>query len=107
MENPQTFDWTPGEHRAAALALLFNAQGLGYTSPARASLLAEGQLHATLALSAPPAKAPEPDPMPTARELLDAAPKKPTARRKKAPEPVYDEIVPGSEEDLIRQEAAQ
>ncbi|CCQ44692.1 hypothetical protein ARTSIC4J27_621 [Pseudarthrobacter siccitolerans] len=45
--------FTAQEHREVALALLDESLGKGIASPARSVILAEAQIHATLALSAP------------------------------------------------------
>ncbi|MFD0044723.1 hypothetical protein ACFVGV_05985 [Pseudarthrobacter scleromae] len=79
--------YTAQEHREAALALLDESLGKGIASPARSVILAEAQIHATLALSAP------------------AEEKKPATRRKAVAK--TSEAVPGSEEDLIAKESAK
>lgn len=52
--NPQA-DWTPTQHRDAALGLADFATGKSYTDPARLVLLTEAVLQAVLAISAPTA----------------------------------------------------
>lgn len=60
---------TRDEHRARALALLDDVAKTTVGSPARLSWLAEAQVHATLALSAPAEQptAPRPTPAKTRR----------------------------------------
>jgi hypothetical protein len=80
---------TPAAHREKALALLVAADSYPVApSSGRPVLLAEAQVHATLALSA---EAPAP---------------KPARKPKPATKPA-SEAVPGSEEDLIAQEVSQ
>ena len=79
---------TAQEHHDEALVLLEESRTKGVGSPARSVILAEAQIHATLAL------------FPQGEE------KKPAARRKAAAKPV-SEAVPGSEEDLIAKEGAK
>jgi len=45
---------TPEEHRAEALELLDISRNYNFASPARSIMVAEAQVHATLALSATP-----------------------------------------------------
>lgn len=47
---------TPAQHRAKAEDLLDRSANQGIASPGRLALLAEAQVHATLALSAPAPK---------------------------------------------------
>lgn len=96
------------EHRSAALTALERSTQYGYTSPARSVMLAEAQVHATLALSADSTVEP-PTPLtavPEAEEAAKPAPKRRTRKPKAEPEAKFDEVVPGSEEDLIRKEAS-
>ena len=118
---------SPEEHRAIALELLDRSRQYGYTSPARSTLLAEAQVEATLALFIPAPKMIfgttsdesgtfEPS---TARLLVTDSPEAPdteppapakpaTKRRTRKPKPEAPlvDVVPGSEEDVIRKEAS-
>ncbi|USL85112.1 tail assembly protein [Arthrobacter phage SWEP2] len=97
------------EYRQKAVARLEAAQGYNTNSPARQTALAEAQVYATLALSAPPAAEAETDAPPTpARERRTRSRKKAAPADEALPgQATIDEVVPGSEEDLIRQEGAK
>ncbi len=119
---------SPTEHYETAVSLLSQASTYAVNSPARAATLAEAEVHATLALFVPAPKmifgttVEEPvtfEPS-TARLLVTEspessftepptpakpAPKRRTRKPKAEPVPeTSDEVVPGSEEDVIRQE---
>lgn len=110
-------------HRAEAESLLAKAERVSPASPARLSLLMEASVHASLALAAQAEgqdvvqvqdyagdvlrtiePAPVPD-APAAKAPAKRAPRKPKTPAKPA-EDTWDGV-PGSEEDLIRQEAAK
>lgn len=118
---------SPTEHHETAVSLLSQASAYAVNCPARAATLAEAQVHATLALFVPAPRLilgsevdesaafepsasrlialPEDAPVVEVVELAKPAPKRRTRKPKAEPAPeTFDEVVPGSEEDVIRQE---
>lgn len=111
---------TRNDHREHALDLVDYARTLAPASPKAALTMAEAQVHATLALSAPAdedvvEEAPKAQELeaPAAEDTTDDTPpaeSKPAPKRKRKPKaepPVEPDVVPGSEEDVIRKEAAK
>lgn len=99
------------EHRQRAEVLLEKALAMHPTSPAKGHLLQAANAHATLAMvlnQEDDKPAPKRQPKPKAKPAPSPVPEAPSAPSAEpapsAPSPDEADVVPGSEEDLIRKE---